>query len=88
MAKSKVAWRKDRITSEVDPITGRRIVNLPTIKGMTTEQRDSLFAFEAEHLGTVKAVIRMNKRSQGEVPVTPFKLASVGIPAPLAGFYA
>ena len=88
MSKSKsVAWRKDRITSEVDPDTGRRIVNLPTVEGMSTKQRDAVFAFEAEHLGTVKAVIRMNKRAAGQEVVVPHRLAAAGIPADLATLY-
>lgn len=86
-AKAKSAWRKDRITDRVDEATGRRIVELPTIKGMTTSVRDTLFAFEAEHLGTVKAVIRMNKRALGETPVTPHRLASAGIPKALTSYY-
>lgn len=84
--KAKVAWRKDRITDAVDPETGRRIVELPTISGMTPAQRDALFAFEAENLGTVKAVIRMNKRAAGEVVVTPHRLVKVGIPKGLASY--
>ena len=83
---ARTAWRKDRITDRVDPETGRRIVELPTIKGMSTTQRNALFAFEAEHLGTVKAVIRMNKRAAGEVVVTPYRLNKAGIPKGLATF--
>lgn len=88
MSAKKVSWRKDRITDKVDPETGRRIVELPTIKGLTSEQRNALFAFEAEHLGTVKAVIRMNKRAAGMDVVTPARIVKVGIPKALAGFYA
>lgn len=94
MAKAKAsakasAWRKDRITSEVDPDTGRRIVELPTVKGMTAAQRDAVFAFEASVIGTVKAVIRMNKRHAGTLTaVVTHKLAAAGIPADLAKFYA
>lgn len=82
------AWRKDRITDKVDPATGRRIVNLPTIKGMNSTERATLFAFEAENLGTVKAVIRMNKRFTGVTPVTSARLSQAGIPKDLAKFYA
>lgn len=83
-----IAWRNDRITSKVDPDTDLRVVNLPTIKGMKKEDRDALFAFEREHLGTVRAVIRMNKRASGvDVPV-PARLVTAGIPAALKAFYA
>lgn len=90
MASKATAWRKDRITSKVDEATGLHIVNLPTVKGMTTAQRDATFAFEREHLGTTRAVIRMNKRhayGAASVPV-PARLAAVGIPKALVGFYA
>lgn len=88
MSGRKVAWRKDRITDKVDPDTGRRIVELPTVKGLSTADRNALFAFEAEHLGTVKAVIRMNKRAAGMDVVTPARLSKVGIPEALEAFYA
>ena len=84
----KAAWRKDRITSEVDAETGRRIVDLPTVAGMTPAQVTALFTFEAEHLGTVRAVIRMNKRAQGDTVPTPARLASVTIPKALKAHYA
>lgn len=83
-------WRTDRITSDVDPETGLRIVELPTVKGMTRSQRDALFAFEREHLSTTRAVIRMNKRAAygaNSVPL-PARLAAIGVPAEFAGFYA
>lgn len=84
------AWRTDRITSKVDEDTGLRVVTLPMVKGMTKGQRDDVFAFEREHLGTTRAVIRMNKRhayGADSVPV-PARLVKVGIPAEFAGFYA
>jgi hypothetical protein len=82
MATRKPAWRKDRITSTVDEATGIRVVEWPRVKGMTAG------TFEREHLGTTRAVIRMNKRAQGdEVPV-PHRLTLVTIPADLAEFYA
>ena len=61
-------WRNDRIKATVDEETGLRVVELPTVKGLTKAQRDSLFAFEREQIGTVKAVIRMNKRAAGVNP--------------------
>jgi hypothetical protein len=79
-AKSKApAWRKDRITSEVDGDTGRRVVDLPTIPGLSNPIRDEVFAFEAGLLGTVKAVIRMNKRLAGtlDTPITHKMAAAV-----------
>jgi hypothetical protein len=84
-----VAWRTDRITKDVDPNTGRRVVDLPEVPGLAEADRDAIFAFEAEHLGTVKAVIRMNKRAAGtlEFPVT-HRLTLAGIPKGLAKFYA
>jgi hypothetical protein len=84
----KPAWRKDRITSDVDPETGRRIVDLPTVSGMTPAQVAALFAFEAEHLGTVRAVIRMNKRAQGDTVPVPAKIAALSIPKALKAYYA
>jgi hypothetical protein len=88
MATRKPAWRKDRITSTVDEATGIRVVEWPRVKGMTAEQVEALGTFEREHLGTTRAVIRMNKRAQGdEVPV-PHRLTLVTIPADLAEFYA
>jgi hypothetical protein len=81
------AWRKDRITDREDDATGLKIVELPTVKGMTKAVRDAVFAFEREHLGTVRAVIRMNKRAQGtDVPI-PARLASVTPPAAIAHLY-
>ena len=83
------AWRKDRITSKVDPDTGRRIVNLPTVPGMTTAQRNALFSFEAGVLGTLRATIRIEKRAHGtDLGPVPYRLAAAGIPADLADFYA
>lgn len=61
-----VAWRTDRISREVDPDTGRHLVDLPTVKGMTSAEVESLFAFEASAIGTTRAIIRMNKRHAGE----------------------
>ncbi len=87
-ATAAVSWRKDRITASTDPETGRRIVDLPTLKGMTASVRDEIFAFEAEHLGTVRAVIRMNKRAIGAEVPTPAKLTAAGIPASLKARYA
>jgi hypothetical protein len=70
-ATRKPAWRKDRISKEIDGDTGRHIVTLPTVKGMSTELRDLIFGFEASASGTTKAIIRMNKRQQGtDVPLT------------------
>lgn len=81
-------WAVKRIKAEVDPATDLRVVTLPTVKGMTKGDRDALFAFEREHLGTVKAIIRMNKRATGQSVPVPARLANVAIPADLARFYA
>ena len=81
-------WTVKRISNEVDPDTDLRIVKLPAVKGISAGDRYALFAFEREHLGTVKAIIRMNKRASGlSVPV-PARLAGVAIPADLERFYA
>lgn len=85
---AQTAWRKDRITDREDDATGLKIVELPRVKGMTNAIRDEVFAFEREHLGTVRAVIRMNKRAQGtELPI-PARLAKVEPPANIAHLYA
>lgn len=68
-------WRNDRITADEDPETGLRIVDLPRVKGLPNDKRDAVFAFEREHLGTVKAVIRMNKRANGDEVVMPYRLS-------------
>lgn len=66
MARS--VWQAKRITAQEDPETGFKVVKLPTVKGMSTGTRDAIFAFEREHLGTTRAVIRMNKRAEGTDP--------------------
>ena len=90
MARStKPAWRTDRIRKDIDPDTGRHIVDLPTLKGVKADLRDALFAFEAENIGTFRATIRMNKRAQGDdLGHTPYRLAKAGIPKGLASFYS
>lgn len=88
----KPAWRKDRITSNVDEESGLRIVEWPKVKGFTSEQVETLGMFEREHLGTTRAVIRMNKRAQGDDVPVPHKItvALAGLPStdPIREFYA
>lgn len=87
----KPVWRTDRITKDVDANTGRRIVELPDLSpvGISDADRDAIFAFEAEHIGTVKAVIRMNKRLAGTLDtLVTHRLQAAGIPTALAAFYA
>lgn len=89
MASTK-AWRKDRITAAVDEETGLRVVDLPAVKGLKADVRDAIFAFEREHLGTVRAVIRMNKRAQAGkavLDVTPARLTGI-IPDALKAYFA
>lgn len=90
---TQVRWRNDRISKDVDPETGRHIVNLPTVSGITRKQRDLLFAFEAGLIGTTRAVIRMNKRAAGEDPDAergepPYKIAVADTPEDVAAVYA
>lgn len=66
MARS--VWQVKRITNDEDAETGLRVVKLPTVKGLSAATRDAIFAFEREHLGTTRAVIRMNKRAEGRDP--------------------
>lgn len=82
------AWRKDRITANVDEETGLRQVTLPTVKGMTKAQVQAVFDFERPILGTVRAVIRIQKREQGQDVPVPAKLVAAGIPTDLAPFYS
>ena len=85
---SKTVWRKDRITAKIDPATGRRVVNLPTIAGWTPKFRDAVFSFEASNLGTLRATVRMEKRAHGtDLGPIPFKLNRAGIPVDLASAY-
>jgi hypothetical protein len=79
-------WTQKRIGA-VDTETGLRAVRLPTVPGMKASVRDAVFAFERENLGTVRAIIRMNKRAEGTEVPTPAKLAGK-IPAALASVYA
>ena len=83
MPKPKI-WGVKRITTDEDAETGLRIVNLPTVKGLTNADRDALFAFEREHLNTTRAVIRMNKRAEaGAAAVAlplPYRLSAAGLP--------
>ena len=84
-------WTQKRITNDTTELpdgTVLRVVKLPTVKGIKAGDRDALFAFEREHLGTVKAVIRMNKRADGQSVPVPARLAGVAIPADLERFYA
>lgn len=89
----KPTWRSDRITKAVDPDTGRRVVELPSVAGLTASQRDALYDFEAGVHGTMKAVIRMNKRQQGtlDTPITAkiaAALADLPKDSPIHAFYA
>lgn len=79
-------WTVKRIGAE-DAQTGLRAVKLPTVPGMKASLRDQVFAFERENLGTVRAIIRMNKRAEGTEVPTPAKIAGK-IPAALAEVYA
>lgn len=80
-------WSVKRIGAE-DAETGLRAVKLPTVPGMSKAVRDQVFAFERETLGTVRAIIRMNKRAEGTAVPTPAKLTAKGIPSALADVYA
>jgi hypothetical protein len=82
-----VAWRTDRITREVDPETGRRIVEHDPIPGVTPALQAALFEFEAGVHGTTKAVIRENARIAGGTPPLTHKIAATKIPANLRKFY-
>lgn len=83
-----IAWTRDQITSERDPETDLRVIRLPRVKGMSNSVRDALFTFEREHLGTTRAIIRMNKRFEGTEVPTPYRIANVEIPESLREFYS
>ena len=83
-AKNKPAWNSKRISSKKDA-NGFRIVSLPAVGGLTASEVKEVFAFEREHLGTVRATIRMNKRAQGTTVPAVARLGE--IPAGLTGFY-
>lgn len=78
-------WKNDRITNKRDE-NGFRIVTLPKVSGLNATQVKDLFAFERERLGTVRAVIRMNKRAAGQDVPTVARLGT--IPASLQSFYS
>ena len=83
-------WRNDRISKDVDEETGLHKVTLPRVKGLSTAERDALYGFEASHVGTTRAVIRMNKRAEGRDPNEngiPYKIANASDFAEFAGFY-
>lgn len=61
-APRKPTWAKGGISKEIDETTGRHKVTLPSVPGLTSEQRDMLFEFEAGAVGTTRALIRMKKR--------------------------
>lgn len=77
----------DRIGAE-NPETGIREVTLPTVPGLKAADATALFEFERGILGTMRALIRMSKRSNGLDVPTPARIASAGIPKSLKAHYA
>jgi len=61
----KTAWKRDAVTNSVGE-DGLRQVNLPSLThvGISNADRDAIFNFERPILGTMRATIRINQRSQ------------------------